>query len=134
MKCTGYKQWEDLTDITGDNTAEGDEQVAKTGKLSWDLESPLVTEITPNTGKDNMQVAITDLAGVSFVRGATVRLKRNGQGDIVASNVVFVSPMKITCTFDLGQKAVGDWNVVVTNPADESNPGTLTNGFTITAP
>jgi hypothetical protein len=42
-----------------------------------------------------------------------------------------VSPTQITCNFDLTGVATGAWNVVVTNPDTQS--GTLTNGFTVTA-
>jgi len=88
-----------------------------------------VTSITPNSGYNNGLVNITNLAGTGFQSGATVKLTKSGQSDIVATNVVVVSSTKITCTFDLTGKATGQWNVVVTNPNGES--ATLTNGFTI---
>ena len=43
-----------------------------------------------------------------------------------------VSSTKITCSFNLAGKALGQWNVVVTNPDAQS--GMLANGFTITDP
>ena len=79
-------------------------------------------------------VDIYNLAGTSFVGGANVKLTKAGQADIAATNTRFQSSTKITCTFDLTEKVAGQWNVVVINPADEANPGTLENGFTISEP
>ena len=49
--------------------------------------------------------------------GATVMLTRSGYADIAATNVVVVSPTKITCRLPLPSMVeTGAWNVVVTNP------------------
>jgi len=104
-----------------------------TTKLSWDLNSPTITSITPNNGTNDGPINITNLAGTSFAGAATVKLTKAGQGDIVATNVAVVSGSKITCTFDLTGKATGPWNVVVINEADPT-AATLNNGFTINAP
>ncbi len=91
---------------------------------------PAVTSITPNTGTRASAVAITNLAGTGFLSGAAVRLTRSGSADIVATNVVVVSPTKITCQFAVpSTAATGAWNVVVTNPNGQS--GTLLNRFTV---
>lgn len=92
---------------------------------------PSVTSITPNSGINSGVVTISNLAGASFRSGATVKLTRSGQTDIAGSNVVVVSANSITCAFDLTGGAVGQWNVVVTNPDGKSC--TLANGFTINA-
>ena len=60
-----------------------------------------VTSITPNTGMQGSTVAITNLAGTEFRPGATVRLTRSGSADIPATNVVVVSPTRITCQFGI---------------------------------
>ena len=73
-------------------------------------------------------VHITDLAGSGFQSGATVRLIKTGQADIVATNVG-VSDSKITCDFDLGGACPGQWTVRVTNP--DSGYVELDNGFTV---
>ena len=88
-----------------------------------------MTSITPNSGLNNSPVSITNLAGTGFLAGATVKLTRTGETDISGTTVSVVSPTQITCTFDLTGKVVGAWNVVVTNPDNQS--GTLANGFTI---
>jgi len=93
--------------------------------------APTVTSITPATGSNNGTVSIIDLAGTGFITGTTIKLTKSGQTDIAASTYTFVSSTKMTCTFDLTGKAVGQWNVVVTNP--DTQTATLTNGFTITS-
>jgi uncharacterized repeat protein (TIGR01451 family) len=94
--------------------------------------APTVTSITPNSGENTSSVSITDLAGSDFQDGATVKLTKSGQSDINGTGVTVVNTNTITCNFDLTGAAAGQWNVVVTNPDAQS--GTLTNGFTVTAP
>jgi hypothetical protein len=94
--------------------------------------APTVTAIVPGSGLNTGIVNITDIAGTNFINGATVRLTRAGQPDIHGGSVVFVSPTRLTCTFDLRGAAAGPWNVVVTNLCTAS--GVLPDGFTLTAP
>jgi hypothetical protein len=89
--------------------------------------SPTITSITPRIGRHDGSVSITALAGANFQNGATVKLTRSGQPDIVATGVSVGGPTAITCTLDLLHKAVGSWSVVVTNP--DGRFGTLTDGF-----
>ncbi len=100
-----------------------------TGTCPWDG-GPTVTGITPNTGANTGTAQITNLAGSNFQAGATVKLKKSGQSDIVATNVQVVSGSKITCNLNLAGAAAGQWDVVVTNPDTKS--GKLANGFTVT--
>jgi subtilisin family serine protease len=93
------------------------------------LPPPQVNSITPNSGANNGVISITNLAGVNFKVGTTVRLTRAGQANINATNVVVVSATKITCNFNLTGAANGQWNVMVTNPDGQS--GTLSNGFEV---
>lgn len=74
-----------------------------------------VTGITPAIAPNTGPIAITDLAGSGFHAGASVRLTRLGQPDIVATNVVVDSATKVRCRFDITGCAVGQWNVVLTN-------------------
>jgi len=94
--------------------------------------APTVTSITPATGLNTTTISITNLSGTNFLSGATVRLNRTGYADIAGTGVTVVSPVNITCTFDLTGRTAGPWNVVVTNYDGQS--GVLANGFTITAP
>ncbi len=89
-----------------------------------------VSSITPGSGIPGATVSISNLAGTAFEAGATVRLTRTGQPDIVATNVVVASLTQITCRFALPvTAATGAWNVTVTNPGGAS--ASLANGFAV---
>ncbi len=92
--------------------------------------APTVTSITPSTGGNSASVSITNLAGTGFLSTPTVVLRKSGQSDITATNVVLVSSGQLTCTLSLSSAVPGAWDVVVTNP--DSQSGVLTAGFTIT--
>ena len=94
--------------------------------------APAITGITPGSGYTGNVVQITDLAGTGFQTGATVKLTRTGHPDIAATGVSVVSPSRITCTLDLAGRAVGSWDVAVTNPDGQS--AVLAQGFTIRNP
>ena len=88
---------------------------------------PTVTSITPPSCYNNTSASITNLAGTNFANGATVLLTRSGYTNITATEVVVVSPTKITCTLPVTGKTAGYYNVVVRNP--DGKEGTLNNGF-----
>ncbi len=127
-----------LFDLTGKLAGPWNVTVTNTDSQSGTLmggftvtqPAPTITAITPNAGVNNGSVSITDLSGTGFVAGATVRLNKTGQPDIINSTpVVIVNPGMITCTFNLMGAATGQWNVIVTNL--DSQSATLTDGFTI---
>mgnify|MGYP000894762960 CR=1 FL=1 len=89
-----------------------------------------MTSIVPAFGPNAGTTDIVDLAGTGFLSGATAALQKLGQSDVNALNTSVVSPTQITCSFDLTGRAVGLWNVVVTNPGGPS--GTLAEAFAIT--
>ena len=98
-------------------------------------DSPYIFGITPDSGQRGATVNVTDLAGNNFGVGgsATVKLTRDGQTDITATNVNVVSGNQITCDFAIpGNAAAGAWNVVVVNGDGQSD--TLYGGFEVTAP
>jgi PKD repeat protein len=91
-----------------------------------------VSSIAPNTGAQGATVAITNVAGGGFQNGATLKLTRTGSTDINATGVTVASASKITCQVAVpATAALGDWNVVVTNPNGDST--TLTNAFHVVA-
>jgi hypothetical protein len=94
--------------------------------------APTVTSITPNSGPNSGSVSITALVGTGFLPGATVKLTKSAQPDIVAAGVTVVNPTTITCTFNLVGAAAGAWDVTVTNTDTKS--GILVGGFTVTNP
>jgi hypothetical protein len=91
--------------------------------------APAVTGITPNTGFNVSDIAITNLAGLGFLGGAEVRLVRAGHANITATGVTVVSPSQITCTLPITHAEAGAWDVVVVNP--DGQEGVLPGGFTI---
>lgn len=101
-----------------------------TGDVSSMLPAPTLGSITPNSGETDTVVGITNLAGSNFQNGATVKLTRVAQPDIVATGVNVVNANQITCNLDLTGAVVGAWDVVVTNP--DTQTATLPAAFTVT--
>lgn len=127
-------------DLTGRATGLWDLTVTNTDGRAGTLPSaftiafaaPTVASITPSKGVNNAVVNITDLIGSNFRSGASVRLSKLGEGDIIGTNIVVQSSTKIICSFDLTGKTVGIWDVVAAN--DDNKSGTLSGGFKIEAP
>ena len=144
--CSACHMWHTILHAKSNATATG--WVARPGKVNeivegmipgfandWNEDDPVPTVIgiEPATGVNTDPARITSVTGTNFVNGATVKLTKTGQADIVATSVAFVSATELTCTFNLTNKAVGQWNVVVQN-MDNPTAGTLANGFTVTTP
>ena len=115
-------------DPDGDGLTNGEEFALGTDPGEWTM---TITSITPSTGVSDSVVAITDISGSGFRAGATVKLTKAGESDIVASGVV-VGLTHIMCSFDITDAPTGAWNVVVTNPDPQSV--TLANGFIVKCP
>ena len=96
--------------------------------------TPVLSGITPWYGVNSSSVAITNLAGISFMNtGRTVvTLMRAGHANITATGVTVVENTRITCTFPITGAEAGRWDVVVTNP--DGQEGILAGGFTVTVP
>jgi hypothetical protein len=93
---------------------------------------PTVTSITPASCASGKTVDITNLAGSNFLAGATVRLKKTGQADIVATNVNVASSTKITCRFSIPPTAdSGPWDAYVQNT--NGRGGTGAGAFSVTS-
>lgn len=94
--------------------------------------APLIHQISPNRGGDDGPVSAA-IGGAGFHSGASVRLTRSGQPDIVGTGVdVAADGRAITATFDLAGRANGAWNVVMSNP--DLSGATLPNAFTVQPP
>ncbi len=93
--------------------------------------SPKVNSITPNNGVNNNTVQVI-VNGTNFDQKAAVKLVKEDQEDIIASNVKVLSGEKIACNFDLRDKAVGRWDLVVSNKFVKSD--TIPQGFLIGYP
>jgi hypothetical protein len=122
--------WTGQTNITIRVTDPGGLSDTDTFRVEVELPAPpAITSITPNSVNNNEVVHITNLAGSDFQSGATVRLIKTGQADIVATNVVVVSSSQITCDLDLRGATPGQWTVRVTNP--DTQEAELADGFTV---
>ena len=102
--------------------------------LFFYIPAPIITSVLPNSGTNNGPVNLV-VTGDKFDQNATVKLTMEGREDIEdikAGNVQVISPNKIVCSFDLKDRQVGKWNLVVRNKLIKS--ATLKDGFTITAP
>ena len=90
-----------------------------------------VTGVTPDTCPISDSACVS-LAGTNFAAGASVTLTKAGQSSISASNVQVLSATEISCEFNIGRIAPGDWDVVVRNSNGISD--TLPAAFHVTAP
>ncbi len=81
---------------------------------------PTVTSVTPSEGRGDERVSIS-IAGSGFPVGFTqVKLAKQGQSDIVASQVdVAADGQSLTCVLalDLYAAATGAWDVVIMTPS-----------------
>lgn len=90
-----------------------------------------LSKVTPSTGGDIGSVSAL-VSGNGFVKGATVKLARAGQADIAGDSPhVDAGGSAIVTTFDLAGRAIGPWDVTVTNP--DATTKTLPGGFTVEA-
>ncbi|HEY8464593.1 MAG TPA: OmpA family protein [Bacillota bacterium] len=94
---------------------------------------PVISSVSPAQGLNNQQIRLT-ITGEKFYSPKTsVRLTKAGESDIIATDVV-VTKTSITCNVDLQGKAVGAWDVIVTNIGKITKKqkfSALVGGFTI---
>jgi len=90
-----------------------------------------VTRVLPSSGGNTGSMSAL-IVGSGFASGASVTLRRAGEPDIVGAPLqVDIGGSAIGVTLDLTGKAVGQWDVIVTNPGGSSQ--TLADGFTVQA-
>jgi len=88
-----------------------------------------LSSISPARGGNGGVVAST-IYGSNIANGATVKLTRAGETDILGANVQpAVGGKSAIAVFDLRGASPGSWSVVVTNPDNSSQQ--LTNGFQV---
>ncbi|MBW6441226.1 hypothetical protein K0B03_04360, partial [Patescibacteria group bacterium] len=82
------------------------------------LSGPVVTGINPAFGLNSGISNITSISGSNFQSGATAKLTKTVQSDIIPSTAfTFTNANTLSNgAFDLSLKTIGYWNVVVTNP------------------
>jgi hypothetical protein len=124
----------DITGISEDGrwiTGTGKQSGVRHAYVAYLNEAPTVSAISPSVAPNTAAVNVT-ISGLVFRSGATVKLTRAGQSDIMGTSVSVTSLSTLTCSFNLTGKALGQWNVVVTNTDGQS--GTLENGFAVVLP
>ncbi len=88
--------------------------------------APIASTVSPATGSSG--TVILNVAGSNFLLGATVKLTRSGQPEILASGIETLGDT-VKFRADITGRASGFWNVVVTNP--DGQTATLGNAFSI---
>ncbi len=76
--------------------------------------TPVINSIHPDIGINN-QIIEVKIDGGKFNSSTTVKLTRSEEPDIVADNIKLITKNELTCSFDLTNRSVGKWNLVVTN-------------------
>ncbi|MHB9154790.1 MAG: NHL repeat-containing protein [Endomicrobiales bacterium] len=87
-----------------------------------------ITSVAPNRGANYLSSPVIEITGRGFAAGCQVKLAKAGEVDIPATGVYVAGATRSTCTFDLGGKAEGRWNVVMTTGALSA---VLENGFEV---
>ncbi len=130
LACTATDQrgFNRLQDGDGDSTASCDIGAFELLESSAGFS---LFSIWPDRG-GNSGAVVALVYGSGFAPGATVKLTRAGQADIVGNPMQGdVGGAAIAATFDLVGQAIGSWDVVVRNPDGTSK--TLAAGFAIEA-
>ncbi|QYO65309.1 CARDB domain-containing protein [Leptolyngbya sp. 7M] len=120
---------EDLrkNDVAAKSTS--DSSVVETVTIRADILPFSIQSVSPETA-GNRGVAGIQIDGAKFAPGASVKLVGGGGVEIVPAGSS-VSSSRIAAIFDLTDKPVGRYNVVVTNPDQQS--AILDDGFEIVA-
>jgi len=115
------------TDLAGDEYPAND---LKTETVVVHWVGPEIHSIWPNRGGNTGSVTV-GITGAKFKSGATVKLTKAGQPDIVADTLMttVVDSSSIRVTFDLAGAEVGAWNVVLANP--DGYVTTFHDGFSV---
>lgn len=93
--------------------------------------SPFVTSISPDLGEVDTTITDATIIGGNFEAGTVVRLEQGSQV-ISSTSTTFQDASTILATFDLSGATLGDYDVVVENPA--TTTGMLANGFRVVTP
>jgi dipeptidyl aminopeptidase/acylaminoacyl peptidase len=100
-------------DVVVDNNDGG--KVTLTEAFNLRQSGPSIVFISPPDA-ENFGIVELQISGSEFLPNAQVKLRREGETDIPASQVQFVSQTELKATFDLTAKKPGEWQLVVQNP------------------
>ncbi|MBK8268426.1 MAG: peptidylprolyl isomerase [Planctomycetes bacterium] len=90
-----------------------------------------LTSVSDRYGVIDTEDFAFDIDGFNFADGATARLERGGT-QINASTVSFGGPNQLNAEFDLSGAALGDYNLIVTNP--DTGTATLDDAIRVVTP
>ena len=76
--------------------------------------APVFNEVNPDQGNNDGSITVT-ISGEKFHKSVGVKLTKTGEPDIIATDVQLVSKNELTCTFDLKDKSVGKWELIIYN-------------------
>jgi hypothetical protein len=88
-----------------------------TGSANVAAPAPSISAVTPSSG--NTGTIVLNVTGGNILLGATVKLTKSGQPDIIATAVESLGET-VKCRADITGRASGLWNVVITNPDGQS--------------
>jgi hypothetical protein len=93
---------------------------------------PVLTGVNPNTGNNATSATISTLYGTGISPEAALKLTRCGEEDITSTRIEVNKTLGIILyVLDIRGKALGPWDVVITNP--DGQTATLLEGFIITS-
>ena len=113
--------------VSGDNNSDPDIFVHDFFKI----DPPAITNVSPNSSLNTNSICNTSLTGSRFLKDSTVKLTMSGQTNIVGTNILVSPPTNITCSFPVGGKKAGAWDLFVTAGVQST---TLVGGFYIRNP
>ena len=140
VSVTGPNQITCTFDLTGKSTGYWDVIVSTggDGSITAVLDDGLfvstmaVNSIGPVSQYNSINALVSQtISGRGFVAGSEVKFTKQGQDDIVASNVVVVNSAQITCYFNPACKATGYWDVIVSTGGPGSISAALEGKFQI---
>ncbi|MGE0267302.1 MAG: hypothetical protein AB7S78_02425 [Candidatus Omnitrophota bacterium] len=106
--------------FSGTPTATGGDGVGDDGDDGTVIVSQTQLAISPASGGDTGQVTAL-ISGSVFEDGATVKLVKSGESDIVGTVTSLENHgLILKAVFDLTDKAQGSWDVVVTQPNNDT--------------
>lgn len=83
--------------------------------FSGTFPQPVLTIVTP-AQPQNCGVVGATVTGADLIWGASFKLARTGEADIVASSLTFVSSTEVTLNLDLTAATLGHWDLAITYP------------------
>ncbi|MFA5002423.1 MAG: PEGA domain-containing protein, partial [Methanolinea sp.] len=92
--------------------------------------TPVVKKVAPASGQAGRTIWNLVVTGEHFRQGATVKLQKAGQADIVPMFSIVLNDKRVFCMLFIPESAeAGSWDVTVTNPGGLS--GTKTEAFSV---